>query len=256
MAKRVAILSDTQLPYVDWRALKAVVQFIGDTQPDEVIHIGDVMDFPQPSRWTKGSRHEFEGSIYADVEQAKAKFLGPLRDVYDGPVGFHEGNHDERPRVYLEKYAPALTQEGGPFNFENLLDFDGFGITKLPDFYDVAPGWITTHGHRGMISLSPLAGRTATNAAVRMGVSVIMGHTHRAGISSKTTGYAGNISKQLHGMEVGHLMNQKLAGYLKGGTGDWQKAFGLLTVDGRHVTPELALINNGKFTVDGHTWVI
>lgn len=253
MSRRVAVISDLQMPYDDRKALKAVIQFIGDYQPDEVIQIGDLLDFPQPSRWNKDTAGEFEGSVFADVEQAKQRFLGPLREVYDGPVGVHEGNHDERPRTYLAKYAPALA-ESGAFNLETLLDFDGFGIRLLPEFYKVGPDWITTHGHRGQISMSRIAGNTALNAAKKFNTSVVMGHTHRMGISSHTSGYGGTISKTVTGMEVGHLMNMRLAQYLKGGTGNWQQGFGLLTVDGQHVKAETVPIHRGKFTVDGRTW--
>lgn len=255
MSKRIVILPDTQLPYDDRKGLKALVNFVGDYQPDEVVHIGDLMDFPQPSRWNKGTAGEFEGSVFADCEQAKRRLLEPLREVYDGPIGVHEGNHDERARVYLSKYAPALA-ESGAFNIETLLDFDGFGIDLLPEFHKVAPGWITTHGHRGGIRLSQIAGNTALNAAKKFGTSVIMGHTHRLGLNSHTTGYGGSIAKQVFGMEVGNLMNMKLASYLKGGTGNWQQGFGLLTVDGSSVKPEIIPIVGGKFSVDGETWEV
>lgn len=255
MTKRIVIIPDTQMPYDDRKALKSVVRFIGDYQPDEVIHIGDVADFPQPSRWNKDSAGEFEGSVFDDAEQVKRRLLEPLRKVYDGPIGIHEGNHDERPRTYLAKYAPALA-ESGAFNIETLLDFNGFGVTLLPEFNKVAQDWITTHGHRGQISLSRIAGATALNAGKKFNTSVIMGHTHRAGILSHSSGYGGNISKQVTGMEVGHLMNQKLAQYLKGGTGNWQMSFGLLTVDGQHVKPEIVPIHKGRFTVDGRVWEV
>lgn len=255
MSKRIVVISDTQLPYHDRKAVKALIRFIGDYKPDEVIHIGDVMDFPQPSRWTKGTAGEFEGSVFADCEQAKRTFLEPLRKVFDGPIGVHEGNHDERPRTYLAKYAPALA-ESGAFNIDKLLDFEQFGITLLPEFNRIAPGWITTHGHRGQIALSRIAGNTALNAAVKFSTSVVMGHTHRMGVLSNTRGFAGSITSQVTGMEVGHLMNQKLAQYLKGGTGNWQLGFGLLTVDGSHVKPELVPISRGRFTVDGVSWEV
>lgn len=255
MSKRIVVISDTQMPYDDRKAIKALVRFIGDYQPDEVIHIGDLMDFPQPSRWTKDTRGEFEGSIFQDVEQAKQRLLGPIREVYDGPFGVHEGNHDLRPREYLERHSPALAGTDH-FNIENLLDFDGFGIELLPEFNTIATGWITTHGHRGKISLSPIAGNTALRAARNFGESIVMGHTHRQGILSFTTGYDGIAKKVVTGMEVGHLMNQKLAAYLKGGTGNWQLGFGLVTIDGQSVKPELIPINRGKFSVDGHVWEV
>jgi hypothetical protein len=256
MSKRICIVPDTQMPYDDRKALKAVIGFIGDYQPDEVIHIGDLMDYPTPARWSKGTAEEFAQQMRKDNEQAKKRFLGPLREVYDGPVGVHEGNHDLRPRQYLTKYAPALAEFEDTFHIENLLEFESFGVVLRPEFYDVAPGWVTTHGHRGNISLSPIAGNTAMRAAKKFYHSVAMGHTHRLGLISESLGYAGNINKQVTGMEVGHLMDQRLASYLKGGTGNWQQGFGLLTIEGKYVKPETVPIVEGRFSVDGYVWKV
>lgn len=253
MTKRIVVVPDTQIPFHDRKALKTVVGFIGDLQPDEVIHIGDLVDFPQPSRWNKDTRGEFEGSIYEDSEATKAQFLEPLRAVYDGPIGVHEGNHDERPRVYLEKYAPALAGTKA-FHMETLLDFDGYGVELLPEFNQIAPGWITTHGHRGGIRLSQIAGNTALNAAKRFGASVIMGHTHRLGMGSHTTGYGGSVGKVVTGVEVGNLMNMKLATYLKGGTANWQQGFAVVEIDGPTVQVDLVKIHAKKFIYDGTTY--
>lgn len=256
MSKRIFVVPDLQMPYDNRKALKAVIRAIGDLQPDEVIAIGDVMDYPTPSRWSKGSAEEFSKQMLQDNEQAKRRFLDPLRAVYDGPVGVHEGNHDLRPREYLTRYAPALAEFSNQFHIENLLDFDGFGINLLPEFNKIAPGWITTHGHRGGIKLSPIAGNTARNAAVKFDTSVVMGHTHRQGIGSNTYGFAGEVKDLVTGVEVGHLMDQRRAAYLKGGTGNWQLGFALLTIDGQHVHPDLVPINRGRFTVDGRVWEV
>ena len=176
--------------------------------------------------------------------------------MYDGPVGVHEGNHDLRPREYLTKYAPALAEFEDTFHISSMLDFDGFGVDLLPEFHDVAPGWVTTHGHRGKISLSQNAGSTAMNGAKRWYHSVIMGHTHRLGLVYYTTGVGGRVSAVLGGLEVGHLMDQTQADYLKGGTGNWQHGFGLLTVDGKYVKAEPVPILEGKFSVDGEVWKV
>jgi predicted phosphodiesterase len=255
VSKRIVVISDTQIPFDDRRALKAVVQFIIDTQPDEVVHIGDVMDYPSPSRWTKGSAEEFALRIKPDSEQAKKRFLAPLREGYSGPIRIHEGNHDSRPRDYLAKYAPALIEYEDQFRFENLLDFDGFGVEVLPEFYKIAPGWISTHGHRGGVRLSQKASDTAYNAMMRFGTSVIIGHTHRQGIKPHTFGYGGN-QRVLWSLEVGNLMSMKLAQYLKGATANWQSGFALLTVDGSHVKPELVPVVGGRFSVDGNVWEV
>ena len=133
-------------------------------------------------------------------------------------------------------------------------DFDGFGIESLPDFNPVAPGWITTHGHIGKISLSKDAGSTASNAAQKFGKSVVMGHTHRMGIRPITKGYAGAERQILWGVEVGHLMDQRKAAYLSGATGNWQTGFAILSTESNHTKPELVPTNNGRFIADGFSW--
>ncbi|BBX09450.1 metallophosphoesterase family protein [Mycolicibacterium aichiense] len=255
MSKRIVVISDTQIPFDDRKALKAVIRFIGDTQPDEVVHIGDLMDYPSPSRWTKGTSEEFSKRIKPDSEQAKTRFLAPLRAVFDGPVLVHEGNHDSRPFDYLAKFAPALIEYADDFRFQNLLDFDGFGVKVAPEFYKIAPGWISTHGHRGGVRLTQKSADTAYNAMVRFNTSVIIGHTHRQGIKPHTWGYGGH-QKVLWSMEVGNLMNMNLAQYLKGATANWQTGFGMLTIEGNHVKPELVPIENGRFSVDGSVWEV
>jgi predicted phosphodiesterase len=248
------VISDTQLPYENRPALKGLIRFIGEYQPDEVIHIGDLMDYPTPSRWSKGSAEEFAQRMLRHNEYAKARLLGPLRDVYDGPIKVHEGNHDLRPRSYLAQYAPALSEYASDFHISSLLSFDDYGIETLPDFNPVAPGWLTTHGHVGKISLSRNAGSTASNGALKFGKSVVMGHTHRMGIVPVTKGYAGMEKDILWGVEVGHLMDQRKAQYLAGATGNWQTGFIILHTYETHTKPELVPINKGRFIADGYAW--
>lgn len=197
MVKRVVILGKCA-PHEDAKALKAMMRFVSDTEPNEVV-----------------------------CTEATLSLLEGLRKVYDGPIGVHASSIEA-----------------------------GFEITALPNYYRIAPGWITTHGHCGGTTLSPIAGNTALRAARKLGVSVVMGHTHKAGILSHSEGYGGEIKRQLTGVEVGHLMDQRKAHYLKGGTRNWQLGFGLLTIENRHVQPEVIPIIGGRFTVDGETWEV
>lgn len=241
------------VPIHDKRIVRAWLRFIKDYQPDEIVCIGDLLDYPQPSRWSKDTREEFEGSVFADSDAAKREFLTPLREVYGGPFGVIPGNHDTRPRDYLRKYAPALG-ESNAFDLDVLLDFEKYDTRLLPDFYDVAPGWVATHGHKGGIRLSQISGMTALSAAKKFGKSVVMGHTHRAGIIRHTVGFGGDVTSDLTGMEVGHFVNVPLAGYLKGSTPNWQTAFGILHVDGTYVRAELVPVEKGRFEVEGQVY--
>ncbi|OON79627.1 metallophosphoesterase family protein [Streptomyces tsukubensis] len=248
--KRIVVISDTQMPYEDKRAMRNVINFIGEYQPDEVIQIGDLVDYPAPSRWTAGTREEFAGGVIRDSEYGRRVFLAPLRAVYDGPVKILKGNHDERPEKYLEKHAPALAADDVHYRFESLLDFDGFGVELAAPYYNFAPGWVAIHGHESP-GLNQVAGRTAAMKAKKAGVSLVMGHTHRLAISPESTGFGGRL-KTIYGFEVGHLMDVRKAGYLKNGPANWQKGFGLFYVGKYNATPHaIPVEHDGSFVVEG-----
>ncbi|GAA3136879.1 hypothetical protein GCM10010466_29620 [Planomonospora alba] len=249
--KRYVFFPDTQIPFHNPRQVRALINYIGSSQPDSVIIIGDWMDYPTPSRWSQGTREEFTGSVQRDSGIGR-KLLAELRSGYSGPVHFLEGNHDARPRTYLRDRAPALA-ESDAFDIENLLDFDGHGITKAPDWFEFAPGWVATHGHLGL-SLSRQAGYTALNGARAIGKSLVIGHVHRLGIGSYTAGYDGRTST-LYGIEVGHMMDVRKAGYLKRGAANWQSGFAMLDTDGKTSTPTLVPMRpDGSFIADGRKW--
>ncbi|MFH8346763.1 hypothetical protein [Streptomyces sp. NPDC018045] len=252
--KTFVFISDLQMPYHDRKAWKAVLNFIGDTQPDEVVNIGDVTDYPQPSRWTKGTKAEFEGGALQDAAYTRRHYCDQLRAVYDGPSSLLKSNHGLRPAEYFAKNNPALIDDEhpNPFTEDKLLRLDEYGIDFYEDFYDFTPGWTATHGHLGF-SLSRYAGGTAMGAARQIGKSVVCGHTHRAGVISESRGYKGKV-ETLTGLEIGNLMDMKQARYLKRGAGNWQQAFGIVRVSGTKAFPELVMINKGTFIVSGETY--
>lgn len=240
---------DTHVPAHDKRILRSLILFVKNYQPDEIVHIGDLMDYNAPSRWSKDTAAEFQTSVFEENEVCKAEFLAPLREVYHGPFGVIAGNHDTRPRDYLKKYAPALA-ESKAFDLDNMLSFDDYEVSFLPSLYEIAPGWVATHGHEFGIRLAQTAGLTAMGAARKLGKSVVMGHTHRLGQISHTNGYTDN-EVTLTGIEAGHVTQPKLMGYVKNTVMNWQPGFAMLYVDGTHVTGATIPISGGKFTVDG-----
>ncbi|WP_433338792.1 metallophosphoesterase [Spirillospora sp. CA-294931] len=247
----MVVISDIQAPYEDRRALKNVINFVGIYQPDEVYQIGDLMDYPTPSRWSKGTREEYAQLVREHSEYGKRNFLEPLRAVYGGPVGILEGNHDLRPREYLAKEAPALAEFSSAFHFSELLDFDGFGVTKTPAFHKVGPDTVLVHGHE-IKGMSQIAGTSAYNHASKAGTNLVMGHTHRLGVRRHTSGYVGGRPIVRWGFEVGNIMDASKAGYLGvGGVANWQSGFGILYVGDHDVSPVAVDIRrDGSFVVE------
>jgi hypothetical protein len=255
--QRIVITSDLQIPYHHNRQLKSHLRFIADWQPDYVLNIGDLIDLPQPSRWNTGTREEFRGTVQRDVETTKRIYFEALRSVYSGPVGMHIGNHDERAEKYAIERAPALIPEDGPnpYRADILLDFDGFGVEDVGGFYDLAPGWVSTHGHLGT-PLRQVGGGSAIAAARKIGKSIVQGHTHRMGIIHETTGYSAKATT-VTGFEVGNMMDMRKADYVmrKSGMANWHSGFGVLYVDGNTVQPIGVKMNrDGSFLFEGRKW--
>ncbi|MFI6319730.1 metallophosphoesterase [Nonomuraea sp. NPDC050556] len=250
--KRVVVISDTQLPYEDKRALRNVTAFIGDYQPDAVYQIGDLMDYPTPSRWNRGTKGEYEQLVVRHSDYGKKNFFEPLRKLYSGPVGVLEGNHDERPRVYLEQQAPALAEFSDTFHFAKLLDFDGFGVDLIKPFTKVGPDTVLVHGHE-IKGMSQIAGTSAYNHAAKAGANIVMGHTRRLGVRRHTAQYRGGKPTRRWGFETGNIMDVRKAGYLgAGGVANWQQGFGLLYVGHYDVSPvEIDIWPDGSFVVEG-----
>ena len=63
--KRIVVISDLQVPFHDERAVRNVAAFIRKFKPDDVLCVGDEIDFQTISRWSSG-RDEWSGTIDAD----------------------------------------------------------------------------------------------------------------------------------------------------------------------------------------------
>jgi predicted phosphodiesterase len=242
--KTIVVVSDLQAPYHDVGATTALAAFIKAYKPDEVVSVGDEIDFPQISRWEKGGAGEWAYDIgkHRDIT---VRLLESLKIKH-----ISRSNHSDRLYNKIKYAAPGFL--GLPeLEIEKFLKLDQLGIEYHKQPYELAPNWILVHGDEG--NVQPTAGSTALGLAKRAGASVVCGHTHRMGLTHWTQSWGGK-SKTVWGLEVGHLMNLKHARYIKAGLFTWQQGFGILYVNGKTVTPHLVPIINKSFTVDGKTW--
>ena len=246
MSRTIVILADLQVPYQDPNYIKVMKKFMDAVKPDERGQIGDLMDQPEVGRWNKGAAGEFAGTFWKNVNTTR-RLLDELKFDW-----VRMGNHDERMETYLSRYAPALHGPDSEFTLQHVLKLDELGVRLERKPFHVAPGWVAAHGHEG--ALSPVAGRTAFGLAQRWNCSVVCGHTHRLGTVSTTVGMP-SARKTLTGMEVGHGMQEKHAAYIKSGSPNWQKGFGILVVDGGHTYHTAVHMRpDCSFTWEGHVF--
>lgn len=239
--KRIVVVSDLQVPFHDEKAVKNVAAFIRKWRPDNVLCVGDEIDFQTISRWSSG-RDEWSGTIGRDRDTAQ-------RVLYQLEVDhIVRSNHTDRLYKSLATRLPGLI--GLPeLEYENFMGFKQLEIAFHRKPYEISKDWIMVHGDEQSINQN--AGLTALGAARRHGKSVVCGHTHRLGVSGFSEASGGVLGRVLRGLEVGHMMDEKQAFYTKG-TFNWQKGFGILYVDKKSTTPVAVPIDKqGSFVVEG-----
>jgi len=249
--KTIVVMPDVQAPLHDVALVEKFIRFLGDYQPTELAQVGDFTDSTEISRWVRGKKPEFAGDLQAGFDTSMS-ILEEIRKVYSGRMRIVRSNHDDRLENYIQGCSPgAATLRSNTIEFQ--LGFDQYHVEFVRDaVVELAPGWVMAHGDEG--SLSPSAGKTAFGLAKnKFGVSTVCGHTHRAGMTSESTGYNGISRNTLTGLEVGHFMDLSKADYLKkkGVAANWQQAFGILEVYGQRVYPRLITVQDGCFSVDG-----
>ena len=100
--KTIVGISDLQVPYQHKRAVSALTKFIKAWKPDEVVCVGDEIDMPMISQWTKGTRYEYAGQLHKHRDQTM-RILEGLRIKH-----MMRSNHSDRLQKYVSAYAPGL----------------------------------------------------------------------------------------------------------------------------------------------------
>jgi hypothetical protein len=242
----ILAVSDLQVPYHHKRAVAALTKFVHAWRPDRVVSVGDEIDMPQVSSWSRGTAGEYAGKLHKDRD-ATLRVLEGLRvnDVM-------RSNHSDRLMSYVRKFGPALADEP-ELQLVKYMKYDEIGVTYHKQMWEFTPGWLLAHGDEGGLSSEP--GKTALKLAQRVGMSVCCGHTHRAGIQPYTYAHSGKHVRTVFGMEVGCLMELSAATYLKSGGANWQLSFGIFFEDGRQVSPHLVYMRpDGSFVWEGREW--
>ena len=172
---------------------------------------------------------------------------------YLGVTDVLGSNHGIRLYKSIKKRIPTFLNLP-ELRYEKFMGYDRAGIKFHPHGLNWAHGWTAIHGDS--VPLSNIAGQTALNAARRLGLSVVCGHTHRLGLAAHSEAHNGRLGRVLYGCEVGNMVDLASSGmaYTRG-YANWQTGFAVAYVTGRKVQViPVPMDKDGSFIFEGKVY--
>lgn len=245
------ISSDQQFPYQDNKAIHLWFEVMKWFKPDVVDYAGDTDDQACYSKYTDSLPSEFlkmhkdaNGESIVPLIQHEAKaaaeFYAQTRNIVGSDTQLFSalGNHDIRIFDYLEKKLPDYIEQVTP---ETLWGLDSLGYEYI--YYNDLPKqrFGDMHIHHG-VGLSQNAGESVRKDVENWGISLIRGHSHRAGTFFQTYELRNNGKGEiLRGYELGHMSDERSTGMGYTNVHNWQKAFAIAHIE-NGVYPHIQII--------------
>lgn len=251
--KTTVILPDVQYPYHDALMLKKIMQVIEDIKPDAIFQIGDGIDFPQVSRWSKGTAGEYAPTLQEHISGWHG-VLEELRSIApDAEITWLEGNHDLRLSEFVKQYAaPLMTLDA--LSTESLFRLEALAISYVQGPVRIATNTYAVHGHESAgYSGTPQAWETKFLKRYGSQKNIIFGHTHQPFLVTRAYGFGGKVDPRFT-MNVGSIMDPSHARYVKDGSVSWTMSFAVLRDDGKRVYPELVTAVDRGFYFEGRKY--
>jgi len=233
------VINDLHVPYQDNEAIELVLKFGKNLKPDKLFILGDYMDMYSCSTFDRNP--ERVTNLQTEFNIGKELLYRIMDEIKPSQTIFTEGNHTDRLRKFLWN-NPILN---GCIDIKEKLGINDLGI----DYYEYGKNYvyknklIYTHGNK----INKHSAYTAKNMLDDLGLSVIMGHTHKLG-----THYRTDYSGAKVAVENGCLCQTDLAlEWFRKEIIDWQKGITVIKwVDDRFNIHQIC-IPKDKFIIYG-----
>jgi len=169
--KKLLVLNDVHIPYHSIEALNIMIEFVIKQGIDGILLNGDIIDFYHLSKFGKDPNLR---DTKSELEKLSV-FIDVLIDLFECPIYYKIGNHEERLEAFMKRKAPELFGIES-FSLPALIDNDD--ITWINDKRTVIFGKLNIlHGHElkhGIIA--PV--NVARGVFLRTKVPTMVGHWH------------------------------------------------------------------------------
>lgn len=250
--------SDQHIPYHDPRYIDLWFQVMKWFRPDAIDYLGDTSDQDCFSKYSVGTSNEFLSQIAKPVTEEITPFImeqeRPVAEFYaqtrkmrkNADIFIALGNHCVRVFDYVDRKMPESAKAITP---ESLWKLDSLGINYIHYADLPKKRYGDIHVHHGN-AISQHAGESVRKDVENFGVSIIRGHSHRAGTFYKTYELK---NETLRGYEIGHSTDIKSSGMSYSNLHNWQAGFAVAHVvdDYPHIqfiemTPDYTCVVDGR----------
>jgi transposase len=243
----VVVLGDMHFPKHCQKSLDIVLETVSQLQPKQIVLNGDTVDLLAVSRFPKDIRHNY---TLLDERTAYQKFLRDLIEVSNGASivethANHSGNGtDGRWFRYLSERLGelgCLPDIQDKLSYQNVFLGDLQEFVEHCDYVEVCPDLIITHGD----VVRKNGGYSARGMIDKYFHSLIMGHTHRLGMTAqRLPGIGSKGERQIYAWEMGCTCDLNP---IYASSPNWQNGFGIISVsDDGSFGVEPVMIQNGS----------
>lgn len=253
--RRALILPDAQIgyrwvldgshaylePHHDRAAIDLACQMITETEPTDIVLLGDMLDFaPLSTRWPV---EDAQRQVTRLALQEWRWLLQRIKELAgNARIVYLEGNHEERWTKYLKERAGELVSVVP--TLPALLDLDALGVEWVP-YRSQAWLWDRVRLIHGEVVRAG-GGSTAAAVLAKETHSAVYGHIHRAEMAHRrVTGPQGD--GYLWAMSPGCLC--RVDGDVPGSTPrtDWQQGVGeIVSAPGLEDSVSVVRISKGR----------
>jgi len=224
--EKALIIPDCHIPFHDEVAYKTMLKIGKALDPDEIVILGDFVDFYAVTHWKKDPSvlKEFgdvASFVKTEFEEGRKKLRQLRRMFPKAKIVFIEGNHEHRLSRYIMNNAPALY---GLVTVENALGIDEYCDVFVPygrmQRYPVL-------GTKLIARHEPTAGgKHAARCSLDKSMeSMVFGHGHKVDEATKNSG-GGRLYRAF---EPGWLGNVKAPVFnYVANTPDWSHGVGVV----------------------------
>lgn len=188
---RTLVAGDAQIPFHDEQAFERFQRAVVETQPDNIVFVGDMVDLPSMSRFSQ--RPEWVGTTQGAIDDYH-NFLAQTRaNAPDANISVVHGNHEQRMDDYVRKNAAEVLglrranagKELAVLTLQYLVRYDDLEINSI-DGYPNGTLWLEDNLKAFHGTNVAKGGSNAAKYLKEERETTLYGHTHRQELAYRT----------------------------------------------------------------------